>query len=162
MLTGRWLGRARSLPQWLTGVFSAGALGAVAGLVWGWSFPINKALWTSSYVLFTAGAACLALGTITWLIDVARWDRWARPFAIFGSNAILAYVGAEFSARVLHSSLKWKLGGHRVGTEEAVTRGLASFGLDARVASLLWAVLFVSLWYFVLARLYRRGIFFRV
>ena len=57
------------------------------GLVWSWAFPINKNLWTSSYVAFTAGVACVTLGTVTWLVDVARWDRWIGPFVAFGANA---------------------------------------------------------------------------
>ena len=51
--------------------------------------PVAARLW---------GVACLALATVAWLVDVARWDRWAWPFRVFGSNAILAYVGAELSA----------------------------------------------------------------
>jgi len=162
VLAGRWLATMRPIAERLSALGAVGGLAIVAGLVWNWWFPINKALWTSSYVLFTAGLACLALATISWLVDVARWDRWAWPFRMFGSNAILAYVGAEFSARVLHSTLKWTIDGRHIGTEVAATRGLSAFGLDPRVASLVWALLFVAAWYAVLVRLYRRRIFFKV
>ena len=162
VLAGRWLAGRRVTVERLSALGAAGALGMVAGLVWGWWFPINKALWTSSYVLFTAGTACLALATVSWLVDVARWDAWARPFRAFGANAILAYVGAELSAHVLHSTIKWKVAGRRLGTEVALTRALASLGLDPRVASLAWALLFVAAWWAVLARLQRKGIHWHV
>jgi predicted acyltransferase len=162
VLAGRWLATRRPTAERLTALGAAGALGMAAGLVWNWWFPINKALWTSSYALFTAGVACVALVTVSWLVDVARWDRWAWPFRVFGSNAILAYVGAELSAKILHSSLKWKVDGRRIGTEVAVTRGLTEIGFEPRVASLVWALLFVTAWYVVLLRCYRRGVFWKV
>jgi predicted acyltransferase len=160
---GRWIAqRDRPIHERLAGLFAAGSLGMMGGLIWNWSFPINKSLWTSSYVLFTAGTACLVLATVAWLVDVVRWDAWAAPFRAFGLNPILAYVGAELSARILHSTIKWKLDGRRVGSEVAVTRALASLGLDPRVASLAWALLFVAAWWAVLRRLDRRGYYWRI
>ena len=60
---GRWISSARPLIERITGLFAVGSIGMVAGLMWGWSFPINKNIWTSSYVLFTAGMACAAIAT---------------------------------------------------------------------------------------------------
>lgn len=162
VLAGRWLASARPVAERLTALGAAGAIAASAGVVWGWWFPINKPIWTSSYAVLTAGIACLALASIGWLVDVARWDRWARPFLAFGRNAILAYVGAEWLARVLHSTVKWKLGDRRVGTEMAFTHAVRGLGVDPRAASLAWALLYVLLWYAIVAALDRRRIYLKV
>ncbi|HEU5218117.1 MAG TPA: heparan-alpha-glucosaminide N-acetyltransferase domain-containing protein, partial [Gemmatimonadales bacterium] len=101
VLAGRWLSGRAGLAEKLNGLFAAGALAAVAGLMWNWVFPINKNLWTSSYVLFTAGIACLTLATCAWLIDVRGRDRWARPLITYGKNPLMAFIGSGVMARLL-------------------------------------------------------------
>jgi predicted acyltransferase len=162
VLAGRWLQSPGAAVERLSALCAAGAIAMCAGLVWGWVFPINKPIWTSSYVLFTAGVACLSLGTIAWCVDVMRWEKWLKPFLVFGTNPILAYVGSELLARILHSSIKLEVDGHRVGTEVAVVRGFEALGADPRVASMLWATAYVALWLVILTPLYRRKIFLRV
>jgi predicted acyltransferase len=61
------------------------------GLLWNLVFPINKPLWTSSYVLFTAGLAMIFLGMIYWIADVLKIQKWGMPFMVFGTNALFAY-----------------------------------------------------------------------
>ena len=76
----------------------AGILGVLAGELWSPWFPINKNLWTSSFVLLTAGWAALALSALSWIVDrrPEPWPRWLRittwPWFVFGSNAIAAYT----------------------------------------------------------------------
>jgi len=70
VIAGTWIGRKdKPLTDRISGLFAAGSVGMVVGLMWNWSFPINKNLWTSSYVVFTAGMACVTLATIMWLVD---------------------------------------------------------------------------------------------
>lgn len=76
------------------------ALGA-AGLVWHVWFPINKNLWTSSYVLFTAGAAMVLLASFHWIMDVRGARRWATPFLIYGRNALAVFVASGMVAKAL-------------------------------------------------------------
>lgn len=161
VLAGRWLTARQPIHARLVALFAAGALGTMSGLVWAWAFPINKNLWTSSYVLLTAGIACLALGAVTWLVDVVRWDRWTPPFQAFGMNPLAAFVGGELLARIIHSSLKVKSEGHRIGLEEWLTRHVFSLVLEPRAASLLWAALYVTLWWAILRAMYRRGVVWR-
>ena len=71
-LAGQWIGQRRPLSERLAGLFAAGALGMMVGLMWHWVFPINKSLWTSSYVVFTAGLACVSLATIMWIVDFQK------------------------------------------------------------------------------------------
>ncbi|MGA2903675.1 MAG: heparan-alpha-glucosaminide N-acetyltransferase domain-containing protein [Candidatus Korobacteraceae bacterium] len=96
VLTGEWLRSGRSAKQKLAGMLACGLAGVIAGEVWGIWFPINKKLWTSSYVLLTAGCALICLATCYWASDIKlRRGRWSKPFLIFGMNAIAAYVISE-------------------------------------------------------------------
>ena len=67
----------------------------VVGRLWGAVFPINKNLWTSSYVVFTAGFACIALATCLWLIDIRHYRRWTKPFVIYGVNPVVELLTAR-------------------------------------------------------------------
>jgi len=96
VLTGEWLRSRRPAGRKLAGMFVYGLTGVIAGEIWGVWFPINKKLWTSSYVVFTAGCALICLAGCYWLTDIKRHRRrWTRPFIVFGTNAIAGYVISE-------------------------------------------------------------------
>ncbi|HVG23296.1 MAG TPA: heparan-alpha-glucosaminide N-acetyltransferase domain-containing protein [Thermoanaerobaculia bacterium] len=128
----------------------AGVAGIAAGLVWGMAFPINKNLWTSSYVALTAGFACVIL---------AIWSRWlpAKPFDVFGVNPLVAFVGSGMMARLLGII---KVGG--VSLQALSYRTFFKPYFEPHLASLLWAVTFVLVWYGILAILHRKRIYLRV
>jgi predicted acyltransferase len=161
VLAGRWLAGKAALADRLNGLFAAGAIGAVAGLMWGWVFPINKNLWTSSYVLFTAGLACLSLATFAWLIDVRGLRRWAAPLVSYGKNPMVAFIGSGVMARLL-GMIQVGWGGETVSLQQAIYRRLFASWLAPRNASLGYAILFVALWYGILRLLEKRGVMFRV
>jgi predicted acyltransferase len=71
------------------------------GLLWNRFFPINKPLWTSSYVLYAAGFAMMFLAIIYWLADVLRFQKWGLPFMVFGTNALFSLFLAGIWARLL-------------------------------------------------------------
>jgi predicted acyltransferase len=101
VLTGHLL-RSRQAPaEKVAAMFVAGAAGVVVGWVWNFWFPINKPLWTSSYVVFTAGLALQLLGLCYWLIDLKGYRRWAVPFVIFGTNALALYFLAELFSHLI-------------------------------------------------------------
>jgi predicted acyltransferase len=162
IMAGRWIMQPRPLAERLNALFATGALGMMAGLMWNWSFPINKGIWTSSYVVFTAGMAAVSLATIMWLVDVHGWRRWTAFFVIYGMNPIVAFVGSGILARVLYSILKVNYEGDRVSVVEAVYRTFVAWGLEPVNASLAFAVSFVLLWFAILWVLYRRKIFLKV
>ena len=137
-------------------------LAMIVGALWGFVFPIKKPLWTSSYVIFTAGASCLSLGVVGYMVDYKGWKRWTPPLLVLGTNAILAYVGGELLASILRSSIKFKVDGHRISTGMTVVRGFEALGVEARVASALWAVIFVVICYALLAPLHEKRIFLKV
>ena len=155
---GRWLATDHPLEVRVNGLFGAGAIATWLGLMWGWSFPINKSLWTSSYALFTAGMAALVLATIVWLVDLQGRTRWARPFLPFGVNPLLAFLGSGLMAKLMGSLVTVEIAGELVPVQAVVYRtGFASW-LAPRDASLAFAVAFVVVWWALLAPLARRGV----
>ncbi|HUR83428.1 MAG TPA: heparan-alpha-glucosaminide N-acetyltransferase domain-containing protein [Thermoanaerobaculia bacterium] len=128
----------------------AGVCGIAAGLAWGLIFPINKNLWTSSYVVFTAGAACVLL---------AIWIQWlpAKPFDVFGLNPLVAFVGSGMMARLLGII---KIGG--VSLQALSYRTFFKPYFEPHFASLLWALTFVAVWYGILSILHWKRIYLRV
>jgi predicted acyltransferase len=105
IFTGEWLRSDRTQQSKAGGMLLFGVAGVILGRTWGIWFPINKNLWTSSFVLFTAGLALVCLALCYWAVDIKRWGTassnevrsnavWTKPFLIFGHNAIAAYVVA--------------------------------------------------------------------
>lgn len=157
VFAGRWLGAARPLHERLSGLFAAGALASVLGLMWGWSFPINKGLWTSSYVLFSGGMAALSLAVVLWITDAHRITWWTRPFVIYGLNPFVAFVGSGMMARTVVSLVKVGTATGDVPLQALVYREWFASWLEPRNASLAYAVCFVMVWLGILALMARRG-----
>ncbi len=147
VLTGEWLRSKRAPQQKAAGMFLSGIAGIVAGELWGLWFPINKKLWTSSYVVFTAGCALVCLAICYWAVDIRlHRGRWTKPFLIFGNNAITAYVISE----LIGGWLSWR--GFLLG------RWLSSPGMASLLHSLLvLGLCFVPVWW-----MYRKKIFLKV
>jgi predicted acyltransferase len=158
VLTGHWLRGKRAPVSTLKGLALSGAAGVAAGLLWGRWFPINKSLWTSSYTLFTAGAALLVLAACYWLIELkgSRW--WTKPFVVLGVNALAAFF--------LSTLLAILLGRFRVAAADGQLHPLQTVLFDlffapwgaAALASLAWAAANVLLWLLLLWPLFRKGI----
>jgi predicted acyltransferase len=158
-LTGAWIGeRERPLGDRLAGMFAVGALAMMLGLCWAWVFPINKGLWTSSYVLFTGGMAAVTLATCLWLIDMQQVRGWTRPFVVYGTNPLVAFVGSGLMARIVGGMITWEVDGKRTSLQTFVHRTLFTSWLEPKPASLAYALSFVLFWYLVLLMLHRRGI----
>lgn len=156
ILTGRWMSRPNPLPDKLNGLFASGVGLTAAGLAWNWVFPINKNLWTSSYVVFSAGVAMLVLATASWLIEIRRVRGWTRPLVTYGQNPLAAFLGSGAMARTLGLLQVHGTAGS-VSVKEAIfERGFASW-LAPIDASLLFAVSFVLVWYLILLVFERRG-----
>jgi predicted acyltransferase len=100
ILAGEWLRSDREAGRKALGLAAAGLALLIAGRLLHPYFPINKNLWTSSFVLFTGGFAMLALAACYWIVDVRAWRAWAAPFLVFGMNAILAYALAALVSEV--------------------------------------------------------------
>ncbi|HEY2849217.1 MAG TPA: DUF5009 domain-containing protein [Gemmatimonadaceae bacterium] len=162
IFAGRWLAEQRPLDERLNGLFAAGALGMMAGLIWNWSFPINKSLWTSSFVVFTAGMACVSIAAITWIIDVKGVTWWTRPVVIYGINPIIAFVGSGLMERMIYTVWTVNFHGARTPVQAVVYESVFRPMLAPRNASLAFAISFVLLWYLILWALARKNIIFKV
>ena len=162
LVAGLWLRREETPVRKAYGLLAAGAVGILVGMVWDVVFPINKNIWTSSYAVFTAGAASAFLGLCYWLIDARGWRGWTKPFVILGSNAIALYVVSGLLADTL--------GIIRVSSPDGASISLAryiylSFFLplaSPKNASLLYAAANLAVLFVLLAWMYRRRIFLKV
>jgi predicted acyltransferase len=163
VIAGRWIvQKEKPLLERISGMFALGAIGMMVGLMWNWAFPINKSLWTSSYVIFTAGMACVAIATIMWIVDYCNVKWWTKPFVIYGVNPIVAFVGSGVLARLIYTLWHVNYQGQSIAIQDAIYRMLFLPWLPPRVASLAFAISFVVLWYGILTVLYRRNIILKV
>lgn len=97
VLTGHWLRRNELSGHVRASVLLiAGALSIGAALLWNPWFPINKNLWSSSFVLLTSGVSAVLLAAFYWVIDVCGFRRWAFFFVVIGMNAITIYLLGQF------------------------------------------------------------------
>uniref|UniRef100_A0A486XJX8 N-acetylglucosamine related transporter, NagX n=1 Tax=Rheinheimera sp. BAL341 TaxID=1708203 RepID=A0A486XJX8_9GAMM len=101
VLIAQWLQTERSLAQKIRGLLLCGVVAVWLAELWHFGLPINKSLWTPSFVLLSSGYCAIALAACIWLCDVKRWRRWSAPFVVFGANAILFFMFAGIAARLL-------------------------------------------------------------
>lgn len=157
VLAGTWMRSDRAPLDKVAGLFVLGSAGVILGLAWGEGFAINKNLWTSSYVLLTAGLAAHLLALCYYLIDVKGHRKWSQPFVIFGSNALAAYVFSSLGALTL--------GLIKVGDaslQAYIFTKLYLSWLEPIDASLLFAISYVLFWLAIMWVLYRRRIFIKL
>ncbi len=162
VLTGHLLRSRRGDFEKVSVMFVAGAAGVVAGWAWDFWLPANKALWTSSYVLLTAGMALQLLAVCYWLIDLKGYRRWAFPFVVFGTNALAAFFLTGMCAKLLGLVKLAGADGKQVALHSVIYRSLFASWLAPVNASLAFAVCFVLVWFGLMWLLYRRGVFIKV
>jgi len=170
-LTGHWLLSARDGRDKLIGLFLFGFAGIVVGTMWGYVFPLNKYLWTSSFVVYTAGYALMFLAAWYWLTDVKQAEAvGASPFVWLGMNPLLAYCGAQIGTLAL-GALYLGTPAHHTHLITIILNAL--FGenwnvvgqtrwQDPRWPSLYWALLYLTFWTLLMGLFYRKRIFFKV
>ena len=156
-LCGEWLRAPRSEMTRVVGLLGAGLLGVILGEFIHPYFPINKNLWTSTFVIVTAGMACIFLAVLYWIIDVRGFRRWVMPLEVFGANAILAYAVATL---VIKQMLIVKVGGHTI-QDVIYNRAFAPLA-SPKNASLLFALTFTFTIWLIMLVFYRKKIFLKV
>lgn len=162
LFVGDFLRRGGSSGLKLTRLLAWGAAATASGLALDPLFPINKNLWSPSYVVFTTGAALLGLALVYELVDRRGFATAARPFELFGLNAIATYVGSGLLARLL-SVIRWGGEGAAPTTLQKWLYGhLYAAPLPDYLASLAWALSHVAIWLAVAAWLDRRKIYLKV
>ena len=165
LLTGIWLRTLRPLGQRATGIAVAGISGVLLGSLWNLSFPINKKLWTSSYVLFAGGLSLLLLALCLLIVDLrdkspgtSRHSRFLNPLLVFGTNAIAAYVFSELLQSTL-SSIHPRPG---TNLQQLLYRSITHVMPNHAFASLLYSIGFVAVCWVPVWALYRRSLFIKI
>jgi len=162
VLTGSWLRANKSPQEKVAGMFAIGAICIAFGWSWNSFFPINKALWTSSYVLFSGGLALQFLGLCYWAIDIRGYRRWAKPFEVFGVNAIALYVGSWVMAVLLEVFTVTGANGLKIPLGSWIYNNLFASWASPNNASLAFAIAFVLVWLGLMWILYSRKIFIKI
>lgn len=162
MLCGQWLRQDRDGNDKVASMFFFGIALVAIGWAWSFWFPINKALWTSSYVVFTAGMALCFLGFCYWLIDLKGYKAWTKPFVIFGVNAIALYAGSDLMVVLMDQIQVAGADGQPISLQEWIfTNVFLPLGEPIN-ASLAYAICFILVWLFLMWLLYRKRIYIRV
>jgi predicted acyltransferase len=141
------------------GLVVGGLAATVAGWLWGQWFPINKSLWTSSYALFMAGLAALALAACYWTIEGRGWRRAAGPFVVLGVTALPLFFLSSLMARLL---LLMRVGPDRIRLHAWLFDHLFAPWLSPFNASLAYGLAYVLLWWGLMWALHRSGLRLRV
>lgn len=161
-LAGYWLRGAREGTRTSLGLIAGGAALLLLGTGWGELFPVNKNLWTSSYVILMAGWSALWFGVFHWAIDVRGWRRWAQPFVWYGMNALALFVLSGVVARML-GLIRWTgEGGAAVTLKGWLYATFCTSWLSPVDASLAFALGFVLAFLALAWALWRRKWFFKV
>lgn len=154
---GEWVRTRRPATR---DIFIAGALTLGLGALWSVYFPINKKLWTSSYVLFTSGMALLLFAACYEFADVRGRREWLRPFEMLGANSIFAFVASVFLIKVL---TKFNVGGNdSPSLFEWINANCFESWLGPLNGPTAFAVLTVLFWWVVLYGMYRKRWFIKL
>jgi len=163
LLTGEWLRSSRGPRPKVLGFVAGGVALFVLGILWGeaapsWLlFPVNKNLWSPSFVLLTAGLAAAFFGLTWWLVDVRALRAWTGPFVVYGGNAIAVYVGSELLSGAW-STIAWaSAGGEVLSLQERLHQAIFASWLPPTLAAFAFALANVVLWWAVARWMDRRG-----
>ncbi len=140
------------LPQRLIRLFTLAGTLAILGYLLSYGLPLNKRIWSPSYVLLTCGLATTFISLFTVHIDIRQRKRWCRPFQWFGTNAIVLYVVSEMLAPIMWNT----------GIASTLYDGLLNLGCCAKIASLGYALSFVLVMTLLAWVLFRRKIFIKL
>lgn len=157
MIAGHLIVSDRSRERKVIVLMVGGLVAFTLGNMWDWFFPINKNLWTSSYVLYTSGLASMVLGACYYWIDILGKKKGTFPGVVFGTNAITAYVLSGVLLVITHTN--WLAGKSLVSY---FMDGATGIGVNPYLASFFWALLYCFLCFIPVYFLYKKRIFIKV
>lgn len=162
VLTGHLI-RSRMERKDIAGwMFVIGWGAIMAGLFWSIVFPINKSIWTSSYVVFTSGCALQFLGVCYWLIDIKGYEKWAYPALVYGMNSIAVFVLSGLFARIVTLIKVPAADGSRIALKTWIYQQMFASWAGPLNGSLVFAVTNIVFWFAMMALLYRKNIFIKI
>ena len=161
--TGRLIDEAINVTAAVKKIVFFGIIGIIVGWFWGYLLPINKPLWTSSYVLYAGGLAMLFLALLLWMIDVKGVKKWANPFIHFGTNPLFIFVFSGIYAKVIIYLVK------SINSEGETITGYRYLYENVFVpiagnmnGSLLFAIAHIIVFWFLTYILFRNKIFIKI
>lgn len=157
MLTGKVILNELSQDRKVIWLFILGFAACILGYIWSWDFPLNKNLWTSSYVLFTGGLAMITLAVGIHLVDTLKYNKFARIGIVFGANAITVYVLADIFAFIFYH-----LPVAGAGLNEHFVNLADNSFFSHKFLSLVYALLFIGINFVPVYLLYRKKIFIKL
>jgi predicted acyltransferase len=168
LLAGGWLRSKVDPARKAVGFVAGGLLLFVLGILWGeaappWlRFPVNKNLWSPSFVLLTAGLGVVLFGLTWWLVDVRGRRAWTGPLVTYGKNAIAVYVGSEVLSGAWGTIAWASAGGAVLSLQERIHQALFASWLSPTLAAFAFALANVTLWWAVARWMDRKGIYLKV
>jgi predicted acyltransferase len=159
-LTGAWLKVRSVTSQTSSNLLMFGLAAMVIGLLWSGIFPINKKMWTSSFVLFTTGVGLISLAACYELVDVRKYRKWFKPFEVLGLNAIFIYVASIVFIKLIMVN-EIGSGKQAKSIYEWLNSSLFGWAGDLN-SSVLFAIATVLLWLGVSYLMYRRSWFLKI
>ncbi len=151
----------RSTTWKLLAVAGAGAVLTLASIAWNEVLPFNKTIWTPSYILLSAGLGAILLAGLYWILDVKKWTWWAYPFLVFGSNALLAYVGPVLIKLVILQRVKITVHGVRLSLADTWIH-LFTDSMGRIAGGWAYTMSYILVVWLVLAVMYQKRWFLRV
>jgi predicted acyltransferase len=163
VLIGTWLRRKdREESVKISWMFSTGMIAVIVGLIWDLCFPINKALWTSSFVLYAGGLATIGLALCYWLIDVQGYKKGTKPFVVYGVNAITVFFLSGLIPRILSMIMVTMPDGTRVNSRVWMYESFFTPYLTPVNASLAGAITFILIWLAILWWMFNKKVIVKV
>jgi len=162
ILVGQWLRTGKSIAEKTRGLGLAAVVSLALGYLWSLWFPLNKNMWTSSYVLVAAGYSLLLLTLAYWAVEQKGWRKgWTWVWLVFGSNAIAAYMFSELVPSGL-DSIHFTAGGKSVGMLGYIFSRTFAHIPNPGWAAFAYSVSFTAVCFIPVWILYRKKIFLKI
>jgi predicted acyltransferase len=157
MLIGRYILSEKDQNKKLVSLYFMGFMMLIAGELWSYTFPLNKNIWTSSFVLYTGGLATMGLASCILIIDIWGFKNWTKLGRVYGANAITSYVLAGVLTVLFYDKIWWG-----VSLSNSFMDGMTGIGVAPKLASFMYAIIYMLIIYIPAYILYRKKIFIKL
>ncbi|WP_310558404.1 DUF5009 domain-containing protein [Flavobacterium sp.] len=165
MLIGQMLNRPLSKIEIVKKIIVIGLGLVIFGLIWSIKFPINKSIWSGSFVLYTSGLATISFCMLYYIIEISNYKKWTKLFLIWGVNPMIVFFFSGIIPRVLtmikvdHPTLP----GEPLGFQSYFYNyGIVPYFENPKDASLTYALIYTLFWTIILWIFYKKKLFFKV
>ena len=161
-LLGRMIDRNSDKKELVLNMFLLGIPALLLAQFWGYFFPINKTLWSSSYVLYSTGWGFITLAFFVWIIDIKKNTKWISPLLVFGLNPLFAYIFSEAFIEALNFLLKIINRNDGIFITDWIYNNICVPLLGNLNGSVLYSIIVMIFYWAVLSFLYRRRIYIKI